>query len=510
MYPKLIHAQHFLIAALIIFVSCSKSSGTSTTNDSAASGISCTSGTPSITFSPTNGPVGTLLTVTGSGFDLSALSSATINGTVTTVVSSATCTAKLLVMPGTTSGTITATTGSGSQTSALAFTVSAASAITTQQGSKLVGTGNTGAAWQANRVALSADGNTALMAAMADDSNQGAVWVFTRNANTWGQQGVKLVGTGSIGAAQQGAVVALSADGNTAMVGGYADNSNEGAVWVFVRNGNSWAQQGSKLVGTGNVGAAYQGSSVSLSADGNTAAIGGRGDNSLQGAVWIFTRSGTTWTQQGSKLVGTGNTGAAWQGISTSLSADGNTLILGGYSDNTNQGALWVFTRSGTTWTQQGSKLVGTGNTGTARQGTAVALSSDGNTALSGGFNDNTGQGAVWVFTRSGTTWSQQGSKLVGTGNVGAANQGSSIGLSADGNVAIIGGYTDNTQQGAAWIFTRSGTTWSQQGSKIVGTGNIGAASQGVSVAVSQDGQTAISGGYRDNSNQGAAWVFVP
>ena len=96
-------------------------------------------------------------------------------------------------------------------------------------------------------------------------------------------------------------------------------------------------------MGTGVIGNAYQGVSVSLNADGNTAMVGGLTDNSGQGAAWVFTRSGGIWTQQGSKLVGTGNTGAANQGVSVSLSADGNTAIVGGYADNASQGAAWVY-----------------------------------------------------------------------------------------------------------------------------------------------------------------------
>ncbi|MFX4589172.1 hypothetical protein ABTB15_19525, partial [Acinetobacter baumannii] len=88
----------------------------------------------------------------------------------------------------------------------------------------------------------------------------------------------------------------------------------------------------------------------------------------------------------------------------------------------------------------------------------------------------------------SGGSWSQQGSKLVGTGAVGNANQGRSVSLSADGNTAIVGGYGDNGGAGAAWVFTRSGGSWSQQGSKLVGTGAVGNAQQGVSVSLSADG----------------------
>ena len=224
------------------------------------------------------------------------------------------------------------------------------------------------------------------------------------------------------------------------------------------------SHQGSKLVGTFAVGPAYQGSSVALSADGNTAIVGGLMDNKLNGAVWAFTRNGTAWTQQGSKLVGTGAVGnALGQGISVALSADGNTAIVGGAGDNAYTGAAWVFTRSGTVWTQQGSKLVGTGVIGKASQAHSVALSADGNTAIISGPRDNSSSGAEWVFTRSGTVWTQQGSKLVGAGAVGNARQGSSLALSADGNTVIVGGISDNMMSGAAWVHSRSGTVWTQQ-----------------------------------------------
>src|ERR1017187_2959439 len=105
------------------------------------------------------------------------------------------------------------------------------------------------------------------------------------------QQGSKLVGTGAVAKSDQGTSVALSADGNTAIVGGNADNSNTGAAWVYTRSGGVWSQQGSKLVGTGAVGSAYQGTSVALSADGNTAVVGGIRDNGTEGAAWVYTRS---------------------------------------------------------------------------------------------------------------------------------------------------------------------------------------------------------------------------
>ncbi len=278
------------------------------------------------------------------------------------------------------------------------------------------------------------------------------------------------------------------------------DNSNFGAAWIFTRSGGVWTQQGPKLVGTGAVEPSFQGYSVSISADGNTAIVGGVHDNSYTGAAWIFTRTAGVWTQQGSKLIGSGAVGIAAQGASVALSGDGMTAIVGGLLDT---GAAWIFVNTNGVWSQQGSKL--DSDPPSTSQGSSVSLSSDGNTAIVGAPEDNSGSGAVWVYTRSGGVWTQQGSKLVGAGAAAPPpHQGMSVSLSGDGNSAIFGSPTDNGI-GAAWIFVRSGAIWTQRGPKLVGGGGVGG---GFSVALSADGKTAILGGPGDNGDIGAAWIF--
>lgn len=375
-----------------------------------------------------------------------------------------------------------------------------------QQGGKLVGAGAVGNAGQGKSVALSADGNTAIVGACYDNSSVGAAWIFTRSGDVWTEQGSKLVGTGASVAAKQGYSVAISADGNTAIVGGIRDSLLGGAAWIFTRSGGVWTQQGSKLIGTGAVGKAQQGYSVALSADGNTAIVGGMADSSYFGAAWVFTRSGGVWTQQGHKLVGT-NGIPADQGMSVALSASGDTAVVGGSYDDYNTGAVWVFTRSGGVWTER-AKLVGTGKNGSSNQGATVAISEDGATVITGGYGDSSNYGAVWVFALSGGTWIQQGGKLVGTGASGNAYQGVSVSLSADGNIALVGGSVDASDTGAVWVWTRSGGVWTQQGSKLVGTGATGVAYQGGSVSISADGSTALVGGSNDSSGMGASWVY--
>jgi hypothetical protein len=379
---------------------------------------------------------------------------------------------------------------------AWALLAAPAQAQFTQQGPKLFGTGAVGNADQGISVSLSGDENTAIVGGRGDNGIVGAAWVFTRSGSVWSQQ-AKLVGTGAVGLAAQGISVSISADGNTTIVGGGGDNNLVGAAWVFTRSGSVWSQQ-AKLVGTGSVGASQQ-SAVSLSGDGNTAIVGGPADNNLAGAAWVYTRSDGVWSQQ-AKLVGTGALGNAEQGFAVSLSGDGNTAIVGGPADNNGAGAAWVYTRSDGVWSQQ-AILVGTGE-----QGLSVSLSGDGNTALVGRPFEGAA-GAASVYTRSGGVWSQQAT-LVGAGAVGDPEQGFSASLSGDGNTALVGGVLDNNAVGAAWVFTRSGSVWSEQ-AKLVGTGAVGAAFQGSSVSLAGNGNIAIVGGPADNIGAGAAWVFA-
>jgi FG-GAP repeat len=389
------------------------------------------------------------------------------------------------------------------------------------QNAKLTPADQSGDAGFGGSVAVSADGNTALIGGTSDNNNVGAAWVFTRSGSTWSQQGPKLTASDETGAGRFGSSVALSADGNTALIGGASDNNNVGAAWVVTRSGSTWSQQGPKLTGSTATGGQLPlmpsfGYSVALSADGNTAVIGApfEGNGPLTyGAAWVFTRSGSTWTQQGPKLTATDQTPSTRFGWSVALSTDGNTALIGDPFDKDNRplmsGAARVFTRSGSTWTQQGPKLTATDETLSARFGWSVALSRDGNTALIGGTSDNNNMGAVWVFTRSGSTWNQQGAKLTASDETGAGQFGISVALSADGNAALIGGSpfdVSGSSAGSAWVFTRSGATWSQQGTRLTASDETGSSVVGASVALSADGNTALIGAL----GGGAAWVLAP
>jgi PKD repeat protein len=343
-------------------------------------------------------------------------------------------------------------------------------------------------------VALSADGNTMLVGGPAEDTYGGAAWVFTRSGSTWTEQTKLTVselscGGHYCGAAYMGSSVALSADGNTALIGGYGNDGETGAVWVFTRSGATWTQQGPALTGGGEVGEGRFGSSVALSADGDTALIGAPDDYDDTGAAWVFTRSGTAWTQEGPKLVATDESKQEESqfGSSVALSADGDTALIGGPQDNDRQGAVWVFTRSDSAWTQKEPKLTGGGEVGEGRFGSSVALSADGDIALIGGPADDRGLGAVWAFTVAGSSWTQEGEKLVGgeLDNYPPFGFGSTVALSADGYTALID-VDFNGNPELTSVFRRSGETWAEEGQMLAG-GEF-------SLALSAQGETLLMG----------------
>jgi hypothetical protein len=360
---------------------------------------------------------------------------------------------------------------------------------------------------QGSAVALSADGNTALIGGPGSVFDVGATWVFTRTNGVWQQEQV-LIGrevgpfqytSGAKGInptwwGNQGYAVALSADGNTALVGGPSDNNSDnnfkGTTWMFIRTNGVWRRGFGFLTGDDENKLLKVGASVALSSDAKRWFVVAPGNT---GVLTVYGHPGAD--------DGIANFYSAATCIA--LSGDGNTVIFGVPGT-----AVYVYAHvdGQNVWTQQAA-LPGSGSFGSS-----VALSADGNTALIGDPSYNNNNGTVYVFTRSNVSWTMA-EQLVGPGAVGAAQQGASVALSADGNTVLIGGPGDSYgAPGAAWVLWRGGVRREVNWQKIAGTGGIGDAQtpirQGSAVALSADGMTALIGGPGDNRNSGATWVF--
>jgi hypothetical protein len=192
------------------------------------------------------------------------------------------------------------------------------------------------------------------------------------------------------------------------------------------------------------------------------------------------------------------------------MSPDGNTVLIGGYRDNGGVGAAWVFTRASEKWTQQGAKLTAKEESGAGEFGKSVALSAESESkmyAVIGGPGDNANVGAAWVLTRTSGVWSQQGAKLTAKAGeeIGAGEFGSSVSVAATkGEYALIGAPGDKEHIGGAFVFFRTGTAWAQQGAKLVAKSGeeTGDGEFGKSVAVSPEGVYALMGAPSDKPSE--------
>ena len=371
-------------------------------------------------------------------------------------------------------------------------------------------------------LSLSSDGNTVIVGARVggtnESFNEGAAYIYVKSGGIWTQQ-AKLMASDKQDYEYFGVSVSISSDGNTAVVGASYENTSpnsyNGAAYVFTRSGSTWTQQ-AKLISSDRQDYEFFGESVSISGNGNTVVISCRSDDILtsgddRGSAFIFTRSGSTWSQQ-QKLTASDGESYDYFGYSVDISSDGNTVAIGAYTEDTSpnfdNGAVYVFTKSGSTWTQQ-AKLMASDKQDYDNFGNSLSLSSDGNTIIIGAVyadtppnNDN---GAAYVFTRSGSTWTQQ-AKLMASDKEQNDQFGLSVAISENGNKVLVGSpyspYGITPSAGAVYVYTRSGSTWTQQ-QKLLVSDLRDYSLLGWSVSISGDGNTAFAG-----SPENSAYFF--
>jgi hypothetical protein len=362
-------------------------------------------------------------------------------------------------------------------------------------------------------LAISED--TALIGSFKSDDdnmgvNVGAAYVYTLIGNVWQQQ-AKLIANDGKPEDTLGGNVALF--GETAVLGaiGHDKNGeNSGAVYVFNRSGSTWTQQTKLTAADGAKGDAF-GQSIAVSDD--IMIVGAPHDNDNgkgSGAIYVFKRTGTAWTQQAKLIAPDGKEGDLF-GISMALSND--TILVGADLNDEiaiNAGAVYVFTRQGTQWTHQ-AKLMAADGGKTDIFGVRVALSGD--TALISARRDDdevmgVDAGSAYVFTRTGTTWQQQ-AKLTAPDGAEDDRFGRSVAISGD--TALISAMHQDDKganSGSAYVFTRTGNTWSHKANL---TANDGAAGDLFGWSVAFSNGHALIGATRnaDKGNEsGSAYIF--
>ncbi len=364
--------------------------------------------------------------------------------------------------------------------------------------------------WFGSGVALF--GDTAVVGCSGDDVgttvDQGSAWIFTRFDEAWiGPDQRILPLEGSYG--QFGSSAAIS--GDTAVIGAFRGER----AYVYVRTSDGWTRQG-VLAASDGTGQDYFGCAVAISGD--TVVVGAFGDDVgttsdlQQGAAYVFVRTGTTWTQQ-AKLIAPSS--QEWDYFGSDVAIVGDTIVVGAHErrvgESTAQGIAYVFERSGTTWTETAQLVDPTGYS-IAHFGYSVAMMQDTIIVGAPGGNWQTQEpGSAHVFVRDGAGWTHQAKLVAAAPNT--ENFGFSVSISGD-TAAVGMRFTDGggpgTIIGAAYVFVRSGTTWTQQ-ARLISPDSEPRDAFGSSVSVL--GDRLIVGAFLDligeNDWRGSAYLYV-
>jgi alpha-tubulin suppressor-like RCC1 family protein len=354
------------------------------------------------------------------------------------------------------------------------------------------------------------DGDYAIIGSV----NNNTAYIFKRDGSTgvWAEQ-TKLIPTSdSQNSTSDNFGQSVSISGNYAIVGAPEYNHNQttnaGAAYIFVRSGTTWAQQ-EKLIASDLGGYDFFGRSVSIS--GEYAIIGAPlwdigSSDTIEGVAYIFKRDGTSWSEQ-QKLIA--SDAGANDNFGASVSISGDYAIVGAWPEDeggSDAGAAYIFKREGTSWSEQ-YKLIASDSQSNDNFGWSVDI--DGDYVVIGAKNGDSNvidSGSAYIFKRDGTTWSQQ-AKLTASDAAATDRFGWSVSIS--GNYAIVGAYNNDdnnaSSSGSAYIFKRSGTTWSEQ-QKLLASDPAQDDEFGESVAISED--CVIVGAYRKNSYTGAAYIY--
>lgn len=343
------------------------------------------------------------------------------------------------------------------------------------------------------------------------NARQGAVYVYAKLDGSWVQVQKLTAGDGT-GGESFGA--AISVDGTTLLVAANRatinGNTDQGAVYVFNQSGGAWSEAQKLVADDGTTSDDF---GYALKIEGDSAIIGAPFVNSRQGAAYVFRRSGGTWAQTQKLLASDADTDDLY---GAALTFEGSTALVGALSatvnGNTDQGAAYFLSESGGNWSET-QKIVADDGAVSDRFGTAVALS--GTTALVSAIgatiNDNEAQGAAYVFTQSGGSWSQSHKFAAAQGEFND-NYGYSVALRGD--TAVVGvpfaAVEGNSGQGLAYLYTRTDGVWSAE-TRFGASDGAATSFYGWSTAL-EEGLVfvgAIGATVDDNAFQGAVYAYA-
>lgn len=310
--------------------------------------------------------------------------------------------------------------------------------------------------------------------------------------------------------------VAVTADGTRAFLSTITKNNTQtgqGAVYVFSRIGSTWSQE-AKLIHSPIAASEQFGCALSVSYDGTRVVIGSQGRTNTatnQGAVYVFTRTGVTWSQEAVLYHGDVANSDRF-GSSVSVNAAGTRFAAGAFNKTgaaATEGAVYVFNRIDTVWIQE-AKISRPAALAAAWFGYGVALTADGNRLVVSGSNSS----SVYVFTRVlGGGWALEGTLSVGTYTT-PVSYWVAVKVSDQGDRVVVGlrsSTLTTTAQGLVLIYARTGTTWTQEAVLSLPT-PLAYDQFGSDVAFNSDASILVVGANKATqslSSQGAVYVYV-
>ena len=354
------------------------------------------------------------------------------------------------------------------------------------------------------------------------DAGQGYVYHRTAVGEAWTLQAT-LVPSDAELVGRFGRDVAINTDGTYIIVGasnqdtdGEGGEVDSGAAYVFTRTGTNWTEQ-QKLVASDAQEDDGFGLAIDINEDANIAVIaspneyGGAGDPKvLAGCVYVFTRSGSTWTEA-ARIQPSGLVAVDLFGNGVAISKDGNYIAIGAYGDDTETsgaGAVYIYTGSGSSWTEQ-AKLTASDAASSAKFGWDVDLNGDGTYLAVGAQGDSSNRGKAYVFTRSASTWTEQ--DILTASDVAPSDYyGYSVAIDENGETLVVG--TQRSE--AVYVYDRSGSTWSE--SNIIVADDAGLNDYfGEDVDINDAGTFVIAGARLEdhtstngNANYGSVYLF--
>ena len=391
---------------------------------------------------------------------------------------------------------------------AAVFTQQEVTAQWNQIGSDLVGVAYSDVFGRS--LSMSGDGSTIAVGAgqSAGNGTAGSVRIYKNIAGTWTQVGSDI--SGDVNGENTGGSIGLSDDGTKLVIGAPQANGYMGRVRVYEYFAGGWSQMGVDIAG--DVTNSFSGTSVSISDDGLTIAIGSpwdSGSGAYEGQARVFAYAGGAWTQVGSDINGENANDQSGQSIS--LSADGATIAIGAIGNDgtgSNAGHVRIYTNIASTWTQIGADI--DGEAAGDGCGRAVSLSADATTVAIGA-TTNAGNGSnaghVRVFKNIAGVWTQVGSDIDGD-NVDDYS-GGAVSLSDDGTTLAIGttgSDANGASSGHLRVMKLVSGTWTQEGGDLNGE-NSGDAG-GFAVALNDDGSIVANGIYDYGINVGKVKIY--